>query len=75
MRLFTRSSFALLIATVIAAPLAAQTKPQHEIYAIRYATLKDFAVSGLVAGAGKSREMDIAMMVIPMKGGVRGWPP
>jgi len=38
------------------ASLGAQTKPAYEIYAIRYATLKDFAVSGLVAGADKPRK-------------------
>jgi glyoxylase-like metal-dependent hydrolase (beta-lactamase superfamily II) len=52
-------------------PLAAQTKSTYEIYAIRYATLKDFSVAGLVAGADKSRKMDIAMMVWLIKGGGR----
>jgi glyoxylase-like metal-dependent hydrolase (beta-lactamase superfamily II) len=37
--------------------------PQYEVYAIRYATLKNFRVSGLLAGADTSRRMDIAMMV------------
>jgi len=64
-----------LIATLLAATLAAQTKtaaaPKYEIYAIRYATVKDFAVSGLVAGADPSRKMDIAMMVWLIKGGGR----
>jgi glyoxylase-like metal-dependent hydrolase (beta-lactamase superfamily II) len=54
---------------LIAWPLAAQTKPTYEIYAIRYATLKDFSVAGLVAGADKSRKMDIAMMIWLIKGG------
>jgi len=45
-----------------------RTKPQYEVYAIRYATLKDFQVSGLVAGADRSRKMDIAMMVWLVKG-------
>ena len=64
-----------LIATLVAATLAAQTKnetaPKYEIYAIRYATVKDFAVSGLVSGADPSRKMDIAMMVWLIKGGGR----
>jgi glyoxylase-like metal-dependent hydrolase (beta-lactamase superfamily II) len=47
--------------------LAAQTN--YEIYGIRYATLKDFSVAGLVAGADKSRKMDIAMYVWLIKGG------
>ena len=43
-------------------------QPKYEVYAIRYATVKDFAVSGLIAGADKSRKMDIAMMVWLIKG-------
>jgi glyoxylase-like metal-dependent hydrolase (beta-lactamase superfamily II) len=46
----------------------AQTAPRYEVFAIRYATLKDFAVSGLVAGADKSRKMDIAMMMWLIRG-------
>jgi glyoxylase-like metal-dependent hydrolase (beta-lactamase superfamily II) len=46
----------------------AQTKPQYEVYAIRYATIPDFAVSGLVAGAEPSRKMNIAMMVWLVRG-------
>ena len=49
-----------------AATLAAQN---YEVYGIRYATLKDFSVSGLVAGADKDRKMDIAMYVWLIKGG------
>jgi glyoxylase-like metal-dependent hydrolase (beta-lactamase superfamily II) len=56
----------LAVLTLCAASAVAQ--PKYEIYAIRYATLKDFAVSGLVAGADKSRKMDIAMMVWLIKG-------
>jgi glyoxylase-like metal-dependent hydrolase (beta-lactamase superfamily II) len=59
-----------ILATLTGA-LQAQPKPAYEIYAIRYATLKDFAVSGLVAGADKSRKMDIAMMFWLIKGGGR----
>jgi glyoxylase-like metal-dependent hydrolase (beta-lactamase superfamily II) len=51
-----------------AATLSAQPKPTYEIYAIRYATIKDFAVSGLVAGADPARKLDIAMMVWLVKG-------
>jgi glyoxylase-like metal-dependent hydrolase (beta-lactamase superfamily II) len=68
MHLFTRSA---LLAVLLATALAAQPKPQYEIYAIRYAILKDFAVSGLVAGADKSRKMDIAMMIVLIKGNGR----
>ena len=41
----------------------------YEIYGIRYATIKDFSVAGLVAGADKDRKMDIAMYVWLIKGG------
>lgn len=62
----------LVLAAALAAPLpaqlVAQPKPQYEIYAIRYATLADFPVSSLVAGADRSRKMDIAMMVWLVRG-------
>src|SRR5579872_934934 len=57
----------LLLLIALAGFVAAQTN--YEIYAIRYATLKDFSVAGLVAGADKSRKMDIAMYVWLIKGG------
>ncbi len=56
----------LLFACVL--PLLAQDKPKYEIYAIRYATLPDFPVSGLVAGADKSRKLDIAMLIWLVRG-------
>lgn len=49
----------------------AQNKPSYEIYGVRYATLKDFPVASLVAGADKSRKMDIAMYVWVIKGNGR----
>jgi len=58
-----------LAAAPLIAPLAAQPKPQYEIYAIRYATIPDFSVAGLVAGADRSRKLDIAMMVWLVRGG------
>ena len=51
--------------------LYAQPKPQYEIYAIRYATIPGFAVSGLVEGADPSRKIDIAMMVWLIRGNGR----
>jgi len=53
---------------LLAAALSACAQ-DYEIYGIRYATLKDFAVSGLVAGADKDRKMDVAMYVWLIKGG------
>jgi glyoxylase-like metal-dependent hydrolase (beta-lactamase superfamily II) len=57
------------LAATLALALAAQTKPEYEIYAVRYATIPEFAVSGLVSGAEASRKMDIAMMVWLVRGG------
>jgi glyoxylase-like metal-dependent hydrolase (beta-lactamase superfamily II) len=66
---FSRRSALFFLATAVAAtPLMAQSKPKYEIYGIRYATLKDFKVSGLVAGADPARKMDIAMMIWLIKG-------
>ncbi|HKS06384.1 MAG TPA: succinylglutamate desuccinylase/aspartoacylase family protein [Gemmatimonadaceae bacterium] len=45
-----------------------QAAASYEVYAINYATLEKFRVSGLVAGADTSRRMDIAMMVWLLKG-------
>ena len=59
-------ALAILLA---AAALAAQEKPRYEIYAVRYATIPGFAVSGLVAGADPARKLDIAMMVWLIRGG------
>ena len=52
----------------LAASLQAQSKPQYEIYAVRYATIPGFAVSGLIEGADPSRKLDIAMMVWLIRG-------
>jgi len=57
---------ALLVAVAIAA--VAQSKPNYEVYAIRYATLPDFPVSDLVAGAEAGRKLDIAMMIWLVQG-------
>lgn len=43
-------------------------QPKYEVYGVRYATLKDFRVSGLVAGADPARRMDLAMLVWLIKG-------
>jgi len=41
---------------------------RYEVYAVRFATLANFPVSSLVAGADRSRRMDIAMMIWVVKG-------
>ena len=42
--------------------------PTYEVYAIQYATLPAFKMSGLIAGADTSRRLDVAMMVWLIKG-------
>ena len=61
--------FVLLLA--VALPAVAQSKPNYEIYAIRYATLPDFAVADLVAGAEPERKLDLAMMIWLVRGNGR----
>lgn len=41
---------------------------RYEIYAVRYATIANFPVSSLIAGADRSRRLDIAMMIWVVKG-------
>jgi glyoxylase-like metal-dependent hydrolase (beta-lactamase superfamily II) len=40
----------------------------YDVYAVRFATIANFPVSSLVAGADRARRMDIAMMVWVLKG-------
>lgn len=41
---------------------------KYEVYAVRYATLANFPVSSLIAGADRARRLDIAMMIWVLKG-------
>lgn len=56
---------ALLLA---AAPGVPADVDKYEVYAVRFATLANFPVSSLVAGADRGRRMDIAMMIWVLKG-------
>jgi glyoxylase-like metal-dependent hydrolase (beta-lactamase superfamily II) len=60
---------ALVLATALTA--VAQSKPNYEIYALRYAALPDFPVAELVAGADPARKLDLAMMIWLVKGNGR----
>ena len=60
----------LLVAACASAPHAAQPV-QYDAFAIRYATVPNFRVSGLIAGVDTSRRLDIAMMVWLLRGGGR----
>ena len=54
----------LIAACLIAAPEA----DKYDVYAVRFATLANFPVSSLVAGADRARRMDIAMTIWVLKG-------
>ena len=61
----------LLLVLTSLLPVFAQEKtlkPTYEVYAISYAVIPDFSVAGLVAGADRSRKLDIQMMVWLLKG-------
>jgi glyoxylase-like metal-dependent hydrolase (beta-lactamase superfamily II) len=57
-----------LFALALALPALAG---DYEVFAIRYATIPDFAVADLVKGAAPGRKLDIAMMVWLIRGGGR----
>jgi glyoxylase-like metal-dependent hydrolase (beta-lactamase superfamily II) len=60
--------------SLLAAVAAAQPKPaapDYSIQAIRYGTIKDFPVAGLVMGAPKDEKVDIAMVFWLIRGGGR----
>ena len=59
---------ALAFAAMSVAAVRRAPPPAYEVYAVRYATLPSFRVSGLILGADTSRRMDIAMMVWLLKG-------
>ena len=61
----------LAFAVVGMATVPATAPPAYEVYAVRYATLPRFRVSGLIAGADTSRRIDLAMMVWVIKGAGR----
>src|SRR5215472_10085170 len=74
--MFSASRLARWLATAfVAIPAIAlaqnEPKPQYEIYAIRYATIPDFPVAGLVKGADPARKLDIAMIVWLIRGNGR----
>ncbi len=63
--------FHLALVLAIATTAVAQPKPTYEILVIRYATIPDFPVAGLVAGAEPTRKLDIAMMIWLVRGNGR----
>ncbi|HSQ28496.1 MAG TPA: N-acyl homoserine lactonase family protein [Gemmatimonadaceae bacterium] len=63
-----RAAAVLLPLTLTASIAFRGAPPTYEVYAIRYATIPNFRVASLVAGADTSRRMDIAMMVWLLEG-------
>ena len=70
MTISTVCSGVLLLLALSTAAFPAD-KPQYTVDAIRYGTISDFAVRGLVEGADPSRKMDIAMVVWLVRGNGR----
>ena len=58
--------FAIVMLALTLRPSAEADK--YEVYAVRFATIANFSVSSLVAGADRSRRMDIAMTIWVLKG-------
>ena len=66
-----RALLGALAVTLIAAVAMRPAPPDYEVYAVRYATLPNFRMSGLIAGADTGRKLDIAMMVWLIRGNGR----
>jgi len=68
----SRHAFVVLILAAVSglggAEAQAAEPPAYEVYAVRYAKLRDFAVADLVQGADPERKLDIAMTVWVLKG-------
>ena len=58
----------ILTATVPVARTSPSQEASYEVYALRFGTLPQFPVAGLVAGADPSRRLDIPVMVWLLKG-------
>ena len=61
--------FVVAVLGLTAALSAAAAPTNHDVFAIRYATIARFPVASLVQGAGQGRKLDIAMMVWLIRGG------
>ena len=58
---------ALALAVALVAPVRADVD-KYDVYAVRYATLANFPVSSLVAGAERDRRLDVPVMVWLLQG-------
>jgi glyoxylase-like metal-dependent hydrolase (beta-lactamase superfamily II) len=61
-------AFLTLCLTLLAARVPSPQPVTYEAHAVRFGTLPQFRVAGLVAGADQSRRMDIPVMVWLLKG-------
>ena len=67
--LIGRVAAALIAALLLAATARPRAEAdKYDVYAVRFATIANFPVSSLIAGADRSRRLDIAMMVWVLKG-------
>ncbi len=67
-----KSTIAAIFLTILSLPLIAtrssslaqdQSHPTYEVYALSYGVYPDFPVSALLAGADKTRKIDLQMMI------------
>jgi len=58
----------LAVATIALTVKPSAEADKYEVYAVRFATIANFPVASLVAGADRSRRMDIAMTIWVLKG-------
>src|SRR5437773_263673 len=63
-----RAALVALALLACAAPRTHGEADKYDVYAVRFATITGFPVSSLIAGADRSRRLDIAMMVWLLKG-------
>jgi glyoxylase-like metal-dependent hydrolase (beta-lactamase superfamily II) len=62
------ATVSLVAFALLAASGARPEADKYEVFAVRFATISGFRVSGLVAGADPARRLDIAMMIWVLKG-------
>jgi len=58
----------LITLLLMAASIGHVEADKYDIYAVRFATIANFPLSGLVAGADRARRIDIAMTIWVLKG-------
>jgi glyoxylase-like metal-dependent hydrolase (beta-lactamase superfamily II) len=75
--LLKKSSIAAICLTILCLPFMGtrnsslaqdQSNPTYEVYALSYGVYPDFPVSALLAGADKTRKIDLQMMIWLIKG-------